>query len=283
MNDAFKAEPSREDIVHALLQATNITVAPTVPTAIADYLNLEIDYFKDHVKYKIDKRIKAFLWPQERIIGVYQKLTKPQIAFSIFHEIGHFVLPGHVTHPNLIKADGKIVDDSKRLNSSDPLLKTDIALVEIEANQFAADCLFQVDRFDRFVHPQELNWLNIRLAASRYGASIEAAARRWIERSEKPCAMIVFSPQDRTNLASLLEIKYTITSKSFALAYFSRLGGQPLSETSMVHRFFHGLEYYGDDPIDTLNVQMAGGKIIEFPMMLFSNSYRVFGLVTPPK
>jgi hypothetical protein len=38
---------------------------------------------------------------------------------------------------------------------------------------------------------------------------------------------------------------------------------------------------FGNTPEDTLSVTFEGGEVKEFRMRLFSNSYRVFGLLTP--
>src|SRR5687768_9732717 len=109
--NSFTAEPTNEDIVRILLKKTNHDNPPVDVTVIAEYLNLTIEYFQDHEKYNLHKRIKAFLWPEHRLIGVYDNLTHTQKRFSVLHEIGHFVLPEHSVSHELLQ-DGKIKDDN---------------------------------------------------------------------------------------------------------------------------------------------------------------------------
>ena len=269
---------SREEIVRALLQESGTTDPPTDPYRIANYLKLSVHSFTRE-EYGLDPSIRAFLWPSERLIGVHQTLSSTRRNFSILHEIGHFVLPGHL-HPDFVQVGKKHTDTAKNM-SIDTVIQQ-----EIEANQFAADCLFQLDRFDRKIVEAKLDWLNIQVMAQNYHASIEATARRWIERTSQEYALVVFNPKSRNTRnapPSPLELLYSVTSESFARSYFSRLiTGFEVGEESLVFRIFYGLEYR-DPPEDILRVAMPDESELTFSMRLFSNSYRMFGLLTPLK
>ena len=69
------------------------------------------------------------------------------------------MLPGHATHPDLVTEDGIIRDEAKNLSVGS------IVQMEIEANQFAADCIFQLDQFTALVRTKQLDWDNIKQAA----------------------------------------------------------------------------------------------------------------------
>lgn len=271
----FNAEPqiSSEDIVRELLRATKTLRPPTDDRAIADYLNLTITEFQNSTDFGLSENIRAFLIPNKREIGIYSGLIPKQKRYSVLHEIGHFVLPGHATHPFLVNDAGIIEDSGKELSISS------IIQVEIEANQFAADCLFQLERFDLNVFQEELKWTNIKRSAKEYDVSFEATARRWIERSQEDCALVVFNPIDRWQEDSDLETMYTITSTSFRRKYFDSIKPNTrFGEGTSVYKLFHRLEKVHKE---ALSVTITGIGEKEFIMELFSNSYRVFGILTP--
>lgn len=274
-NTPLLAEPKiePEKIVRALLDASQINNPPTDARIIAGYLNLVVNEFENHKDIGLNSpKIRAYISPSQRLIGIHNKLTPKQKNFSILHEIGHFVLPGHATHPDLIQND-LISDDGKNLSSSS------IVQLEIEANQFAADCLFQLERFDLRVNTEDLNWDNIKRAADEYNASFEATARRWVEKSNSECALLVFNPAERNSEESPLKTMYTITSTSFRNNYFERLLSEyEMPKDSLIHRLFYQTENISEA---ILRVSIASRGTMDFHMQLFNNTYRVFGLLTP--
>jgi Zn-dependent peptidase ImmA (M78 family) len=275
----FRAEPSikPEEIVRELLRANQIVDPPTDAQIIAAYLNLRIEEHNDG-QHGLPPSIRAYIIPEKRLIGIHRNLTAKQRNFSILHEIGHFVLPGHSTHPDLVKEDGIIADEGKNLSASSTIR------AEIEANQFAADCLFQLERFDLRVRTEELSWDSIKSTANDYNASYEATVRRWVERSDQECALVVFNPANRRKEDTPLEIMYTITSSSFRDSYFERLvPGHEMGSGTLVYELFHRLVSSDKTHEQALFVNIAGKNTHEFCMKLFSNSYRVFGLLTPIK
>jgi Zn-dependent peptidase ImmA (M78 family) len=273
---ALEALPSSEEIIRILLEETNTTDPPTNPEKIADYLDLRIVYFNNHDDYGLNSRIRAFLWPKKRLIGVYADLMRVQQRFSILHEVGHYVLPGHL---GTMGEDDKFKDDTETFRAT--RITKGVIQSEIEANQFAADCLFQLDKFDDYINRSQINWLNIISAADLFGASIEATARRWVERINGDCALVVFRPpKNTTEEAPLLEVMYTVTSPSFH--YFTSLRPeQKMPSNSAVHGLFYDLYGSYDTTLeDTLAVRLAE-QVVHFNMQLFTNRYRVFGIITP--
>ena len=193
-------------------------------------------------------------------------------TYSILHEIGHYVLPGHVTN---LSEDEKIVDEDRTLSVASVIKQ------EIEANRFAADCLFQLDRFDFHVANMEMNRRNVQNVADDFGASFEATVRRWVERSPNPVGLVVFNPASAKSDAPLT-IMYTITSDLFKEDYFAKLiPGQELGRTSLAYEIFHRFAY--DDEMKEDFAIEIGNETVNFPMTLFTNSYRVFGILTPPE
>lgn len=270
----LKAFPSSQAIVQALLEDTGQLAPPTNPEKIAEYLDLRVVYFHNHDDYQLNQNIRAFLWPKKHLIGVYAGLMRVQHRFSILHEIGHYVLPDH-----LDLESGEKHEDDKR-NFGVTQVSKRVKQKEVEANQFAADCLFQLAHFDNHIKSTELTWMNIIDAADLYGASIEATARRWIENTQTECALVVFKPgRDRTQ-EPLLEIMYSVVSKRFH--YFTGLqSGQTMNRDSMVHQLFYNSSNLQSAFWDSsLEVQLAQ-TIVPFKMLLFTNSYRVLAILFP--
>jgi Zn-dependent peptidase ImmA (M78 family) len=269
--------PNKEDIVAALLEMTDTNLPPTNPERIAKYLELTIIPFDNHEEYGLNKRIRAFLSVEHgkpSIIGVHRKLMRVQIRFSILHEIGHFVLPGHLTETQ------KSFEDTASTFRAHSTIMDRVSELEIEANKFAADCLFQLGHFDNHIGITPMNWDNIISAADKYGASIEATARRWVEKSKEDCALLVFKPfpSERKRLHPRLETMYTITSKTFESLYFSRIEpGQKMDEGNIVHQMFHNPHEVGSFADGIMEFSPA----MKFNIQLFNNRYRVFGLLTP--
>lgn len=269
MQPSFKAEPDikPENIVMALLEEAGITQPPTDAELIAQYLELSLVDFDE--SWGLSPKIRAYLWPERREIGLYKGLSPRRRTFSTLHEVGHYVIPGHVRQPS-----ERIEDTDKDLSS------TSVITREREANRFAADCLFQLSNFDQKIINTSLSWTNILLLADLYLASYEATARRWVERTNEECALIVFKPVTRPSFDADLEIMYTITSTTFREKYFYSLKpGQTIDSDSLTYRVFYHLEYR-EDPEEILTVETPTVNW-EFRMRLFSNSYRMFGLLTP--
>lgn len=271
MNNPFNAEPdvSSEDIVRALLEIANIQEPPTNAERIAKSLELTIRVFDEA---KLNSKVLAYLWPEQKEIGISPTLPPRRKTFSILHEIAHYVLPGHVAQLD----NDRFEDTSENFGSS----SRKISSLEREANQFAADCLFQLDSFDQKILNSTLTWTNVLLLADQYLASYEATARRWVERTIQECALVALKPVTREPIAADLEIMYTITSRPFRERYFSSLTpGQTIGKDSLAYRVFNHLEY-SENPEEELIVQ-SPISTMKFRMMLFSNSYRMFGLLTP--
>lgn len=268
MSWTVKGEPdfSNEDIVRFLLEETGTYRPPTNSEKIARYLKLDIRGFFHH-EYKLDPKIRAYLWPAKRDIGISNLLSRHRRKFSILHEVGHFVIPGHLD--NLAKND-KLLDDDLSLADHS------VVKLEVDANRFAADCIFQLDKFQTDIDNDVLTWSNVSSFANKYDASLIATARRWVEASLAPCALLVFVP---ITMGGDVRLRYTysITSQSFRKRFFARLTGFTLGEDSTTFHAFKNTRGY-TSLVERLTVQLENDEL-EFEMMLFSTQYNVYGLI----
>ncbi len=270
MSSAIKgeAEFSTADIVRFLLEATSTNEPPTNAEQLARYLGLNVRGFFHH-EHGLDPKIRAYLWPAKREIGVSRDLTPHRRKFSILHEVGHFAIPGHL---DSLEKEEMLVDDARTLADMS------IITVEMEANRFAADCIFQLERFQYDVDGVELEWSSVCRIANIYDASIVATARRWVEQSLNACALLVFVPVTRKE-PSGLRFSYAITSESFRRQYFRYLSSFEFDTNSAAFRAFRAAT--GRAGVhQTISVELEE-TTQDFEMQLFSTPYNLYGLIVP--
>jgi len=140
---------------------------------------------------------------REDIIYLDTTLLPQKRTFIKLHETGHKVLPWQ-------RQTYLYLDD-------ETTLAPDVhEHFEREANCFAADVLFQIDRFDQDAHDLPLAIKSPLTLSKRYGASAHAAIRRYVERSKHACAVLIIErlPELGTE-GPLLRIKKVIQSTKF--------------------------------------------------------------------
>jgi len=137
--------------------------------------------------------------------------------FTLAHEIGHFLLPGHdQTELVCTKADvGNWGDGSKE--------------VEREADEFAAELLMPGALVQRIIRSDAPSMQLIENIARRFHTSLSAAAWRYCDFAKEPCA-VVWSKEGR--------VKWSKRSKSFGFVLHR---GAFLGTDTMASRSSKGL------------------------------------------
>ncbi len=174
-----------------LKQSNSLGVFPTPVEKIVQYCELKVD--RENCLSKIPKNylaktseaLKSALRKLRGVIDIREKvinldLTRPANAqrFVQLHETGHSVLPWQ-------RKTFEYYDDDVTLN---PDVK--IAF-EAEANYFASSALFQLDRFDEEANLLELTIRSPLALSKKFGGSVHATIRRYVERSPKRCALLI--------------------------------------------------------------------------------------------
>jgi IrrE N-terminal-like domain len=257
---------------HLLREAGQLTDAPTNPTALLDYLNLQfamIDLAALLPGQK--KQPRGVLSYSDRIVGVDVSLSTNarRARFTTMHEIGHYVLPNH-------QNDLYICDEQDL--SFEAKIET-----EKEANTFAAELLFKGDRFTRQANDFEVAPESIKTLALRYDASFESTARRFVERNARACSLAVFAPAPSgsvidTSRPGRWRHRYTISSPEFRTRYFSRFSGDVPTEV------IKKLVVPGRDVSDSIDIEITVPAATEehrLRVSFFTNHHCVFGLVQP--
>jgi Zn-dependent peptidase ImmA (M78 family) len=270
--------PTRQEIVEALLQeAGTADHLPTDEDKLLGYLKLEqlsfdfmheLDFLPETQKQTLD--LRAALSFNDRLVATQSGLSDKRKRFGIFHEIGHFILPEHRSK--------LFLDDDATLSWWTK------ARIEREANEIAAELLFQGNRFTEEALSLSASVRTVTDLAPKYGASYESAVRRYTERHVLPCAVVVLNKvrRDSDELEfedSEYKVHYTITSPSFRKMYFSALevrGGGTIKGSELCGK----TRWWGVD--DIVEHRMTVGEW-HFETEIFSNGYKIFQFVLPPK
>jgi hypothetical protein len=271
--------PAEEILDTLLIEAGTAGKLPTDHKRLLDFLGLEqlsFDFMKE-VEFldsasKPDGEIRAALHFAKRAVATQSGMGDKRQRFCVFHEIAHCVLPEH----NL-----KIfVDNDHTLSFWTK------ARLEREANRFAADLLFQ----GRLFTEQALNFdTSVRTAvdlAPQYGASYEAALRRYTETHVIPCGLIVYDKVAKTDDSFVEDdeyrIHYTITSAPFRKLYFS--GVQMSEEKSKAADIYGPGQPWriGQISEKELIVESEDKEKWRFQTEVFSNGYKIFQFLKRP-
>ncbi|MGO8735027.1 MAG: ImmA/IrrE family metallo-endopeptidase [Terriglobia bacterium] len=273
-------DPPPEEIAEALLvEAGTVNVFPTDERKLLDFLELkqlsfnfaeEFDFLSDVPD--LPQKLRAALSLDEKIVATHSALGEKRLRFSVLHEIAHYVLPEH----------RRVYLDTDETLS----LRTKWRM-EREANQMAAELLFQGGRFTEESLTMPLSCRTVHELAPKYGASYESATRRYVERHVLPCAVVVYDKVSRDTEDVDLEdaqyhIQYTIASPAFSKRYFSAVESkEPFSRGSDIFKV-HARRDVANIAEAELVVERADKGNWHFETELFTNGYKIFQFVVRP-
>jgi Zn-dependent peptidase ImmA (M78 family) len=272
-----------EEIAEALLvEAGAAGNYPTDERRLLDFLDLKQLSFDFAAEFKeldvfskvpdLPEELRAALSMDNKVVATHSALGPKRFRFSVFHEIGHYVLPEH----------RKVYVDTDDTLSFRTKLR-----MEREANQMAAELLFQGNRFTEESLGYSLSCKAVHELAPKFGASYESGIRRYVERHVLPCAVIVYNKVSRDSEESDFEdaqyqIHYTIASPSFAKDYFTAVeSNEPFSRGSDIFKV-HAARNVANIAEAELVVERADKGNWHFETELFTNGYKIFQFVVRP-
>lgn len=203
----------------------------------------------------------------DSIIYLDQTVSPQKQTFLKLHEVGHKVLPWQ-------RDTYLFLDDEKTLS---PDVQR---LFEREANRFAAEVLFQADRFTHNSRDLPLEIETPLYLAKHYGASAHATIRRYVEVSHRCCSVLIMR---RTQLGSNGEpefrVAYVVRSPKFA-RQFEGLGwpARLNDKSPLIRALQSGRQRVKGDGLMLLD---RDGRKIECSFHTFQHSHNAFGLVFP--
>jgi len=182
-----------EDVAFDVLkQSKTLGVFPTPVNKIVQFSELKINNHQDlssipknyagktsELLKKALRKLNGVLDRKEKTIYINPNQIESRKSFVKLHEVGHEALPWQREMYELIEEDDLTIS----LDTDDEF--------ESEANYFASSVLFQLDRFE-----EEMNKLPLEIGspmqlAKMFGGSNHATLRRYVEHSNKRCALLI--------------------------------------------------------------------------------------------
>jgi len=212
-------------------------------------------------------KLLGLLDRRERMIHLDPKTHPKRKLYVTVHEIGHEMLPHQRKMFQLLEeSEAEIDPDTKDL-------------FEQEANCFASHVLFQRDGFTQEAadHPLGIK-VPVELA-KKYGPSVYASARRYVESHHLPCALVVFElPVCVDGASPEMELRRVITSPLFrqqfgAVAWPEKCNGD--------HLFVRYCPKHRFSPPRPLRIRDRNGEPQECLAEAFNSSHNVLFLVYP--
>jgi hypothetical protein len=191
--------------VDTIIQAAGLRVAPE---SLDESLIQRLRRKGSELVKRALKKLLGLLHVRERLIFIDYGLYKKKILFIKLHETGHSWLP----HQR---------DTYAVLEECEETLDPDIRdAFEREANVFASEVLFQVDRFTQDAADCAFGVRTPIQLSKRYGSSVYAAMRRYARTHADAVALLVFDPPDAVpGLGFEAVLRRTEQSESFTARF----------------------------------------------------------------
>lgn len=221
---------------------------------------------------RLKSKVKALLDRREREIHVAPEVDlESQRAFKKLHEVTHHILPWQDALA--------YADDALTLS---PSTRT---LFEQEANQGAAELLFQRELFTQLARDYQPGLAVVVDLSMRFGASIHASFRRYVETHPHAVAGLVLSPQQGTGGTGRIRRYELLRSASWTERFddIRRWPSELDSESMPFIREAMIASLPGRDPHFSVRLFDRSGAPVELIGESFSNTYRVFVLVRVPR
>jgi len=237
-----------------------------------DYLCFDFDSALPEEARTGGKNPRALLSFPDRLVATHSKLIEVRERFSILHEVAHYVLPNH--QYKLFLCDEAALAGRSNL------------VLEKEASVFAADLLFQADRFTLEANSQPITVATVKLLADKYKASYEATAWRLVEKNLRPCMLLSFrreeTDESRINLDAkpVWRIRYCVPSPTFGAGFFSRAKGTLDPDEAAV--ITHAGRDIAESITTELSIKGPADTVWRFRAEFFYNHHNIFGLLTLP-
>jgi len=264
-----------EKISYEILKASrSFDVFPTPIDKIVSYAELSVNsgdlskipsnFFSkklDTLKRALGK-VQGALDRSEKIVYLDLSTHPSKQKFVKLHEVGHKVLSWQQHTYEVLEDDENTLDADAREE------------FEAEANFFASATLFQQDRF-----LSEMDKYGLEIGAAlqlskHFGASTHSTLRRYVEYSQKRCALIVL--KDCTSIGAKLRDRFQSNS-------FTKTFGE-LSIPENIDRVYPFVNDYcckRKHKIDGLMSLPTQNGSVDFTYHFFDNSYNGFVLLFP--
>lgn len=268
-----------ENVAFDILKGSkSLGVFPTPVDRIIQYAELKVNEKRDLSiipKNYIGKSTEALKRALRKVRGVLDRSEKTiyldlkqlpvRNKFTKLHEAGHHLLPWQRVMYEYIQ------DDEFSL---DPDTEDEF---EAQASYFASSALFQLDRFEEKMKELPLSIKSAMVLAKDFGSSNHAAIRRYVEYSNKRCAVIVLKDINKQTRSAKLRNYFQSPkfSSDFGNLEWPELMGveMPFILDMAYNRRLHenGKMIFND----------GNNGFMDFQYHFFYNNYNVFVLLMP--
>lgn len=226
----------REHARKVLERADALGCLPTPIDQILDSENLFVapdNIFDDGFILKMVKKAGGLLKSAlSKVMGVFDAidrtifintaLPKPKIPFLKLHEAGHAVMPWQAQMY-------KIVQDC------DQTLDPDISeQFDSEANRFATEVLFQLDKFDEMARDYDFGISVPLKLGKKFGSSAYSAVRRYVKGAQRPCMVVVLNPPVPSEAGFTAEVRRYERSPQFIELFGNTEFGPEITPDSLI-------------------------------------------------
>ena len=171
---------------------------------------------------KIKKLFGLLHVPSGEIV-LDHSLHKNKKTFIKLHEAGHSFLPHH-------KKFFEVMEDGE--NELDPFIDD---LLEREANNFASEVLFQLDKYERIAADYVTSIQTPIDLSKKFGSSVYASMRRYVQTHFSPIALAVYEV-DALNQDGFILRREPFHSESFLKQFGFLLRERTFRKNSAIHK-----------------------------------------------
>jgi IrrE N-terminal-like domain len=223
----------------------------------------------------ISKNFQFLMQAMDKVIGIIDRREKiiyldhdqspSRKNFVKLHEVGHDACywqrqPGHLDNDKTLAHDAH-------------------EIFEREASFFASCTLFQHEIFDAEVAKLPLSMSSAKHLGTMFGGSCHAAIRRYVEKSNKRCALLVLTKPE-VNGAYFVGVRDYFQSVAFTEAFGEIVWPEEKCGLEYVfvqeikrHQRFHER--------GQIALPVESGEIVTFTYHYFNNGYNTFVLLLP--
>lgn len=204
---------------------------------------------------------------RDRLVFIDRTLVTVRQTFIRLHETAH----GFLAWQRDLYA---VVEDCEQ--TIDPQIADQF---DREANVFATEVLFQLDRFATEAEEREFGILTPVRLSSRYGASIYSAVRQYVTKNLRACTVVVFNPPEFVEGDGF---KATFRRHCYSPAFATMFGDIAWPDAIGPHHFLGPLVPLGGRKMSgkrTIELMDRNGERHECIAESFTQTHQVFILI----
>jgi hypothetical protein len=157
------------------------------------------------------ERVRGAADLKKRVVFMPFNDTAPRLLFARAHELGHQVLPWHFLNRDYLDDDHTL---SPRIANK----------FELEANLFAAEAMYQGERFQELARQYRPEFASIFELSRLHGASSHATFWRFVEVHDEAVAGVVYYPVRRESSPDGIQTGLTLQNVVRSVRFRERYG-----------------------------------------------------------